>query len=63
MLVKLKQYWNNVTKIFADGGYQGETLSEKVKDAFQYVLEIIKRNGTGVFKTLPNRWIVERTFS
>ncbi len=63
VLTKLKRHWLKIIKIFADGGYQGEILSNKVKDCFQYILEIIKRNELGVFKILPKRWIVERTFS
>jgi transposase len=63
VLAKLKRSWHKIIKVFADGGYQGETLFNKVRDSFQYVLEIIKRNELGVFKILPKRWIVERTFS
>ena len=58
----LVEKWNKVTKIFADGGYAGK-LIEKVKEMFDIDLEIIKRNELHVFKILPKRWIVERTFA
>lgn len=63
VLTKLYRYWHAIIKVFADGGYQGEKLFDKVKGSFKYTLEIIKRNELGIFKVLPKRWIVERTFS
>jgi len=59
---KLKENWRKVTKIFADSGYAGKLIA-KVKDKFKMELEIIKRNEPHVFKILPKRWIVERTFA
>jgi hypothetical protein len=37
--------WNQIIKIFANGGYRGQ-LIEKVKAQFKLELEIIKRNET-----------------
>lgn len=51
-----------LTKIFADGGYQGE-LGQWVKDKLKVDMEIVKRNDNGKWEILPKRWIVERTFS
>ena len=51
-----------LTKIFADGGYQGE-LGQWVKDRLGLDMEVVKRNETGKWEVLPKRWIVERTFS
>jgi putative transposase len=59
---KLIENWKKVIKIFADGGYAGKLIN-KVKARFKIKLEIIKRNELHVFKILPKRWIVERTFS
>jgi putative transposase len=59
---KLIENWTKVIKIFADGGYAGKLIN-KVKKRFKIKLEIIKRNELHVFKILPKRWIVERTFS
>lgn len=58
----MKENWMRVIKIFADAGYAGK-LIEKIKQAFSIELEIIKRNELHIFKILPKRWIVERTFS
>ena len=58
----LKQKWKNIKTIFADGGYSGELIKD-IKQQFKITLEIIKRNELHVFKILPKRWIVERTFA
>jgi transposase len=54
--------WTTVTVIFADGGYTGEIIGF-IKTTFNITLEIVKRTDKHVFKILPKRWIVERTFS
>jgi putative transposase len=64
VLWRLKaKYFNSIKKIIADGGYQGESLSLWVKDRFNWVLEVVKRNEPSKFEVLPKRWIVERTSS
>ena len=62
VISKLFEGWSQIIKIFADSGYRGQ-LIEKVKTQFKIELEIIKRNELHIFKVLPKRWIVERTFS
>ena len=62
VIAKLKSNWKKVVKIFADGGYRG-ALIKKVKSSFNIVIEIIKRDELHIFKVLPKRWIVERTFA
>jgi putative transposase len=62
VLIKLNRYWHKITKVFADGGYQGRLIS-KAWESLKYIIEIVKRNEVHVFKILPKRWIVERTFS
>ncbi len=59
---KLSFKWKKIIKIFADGGYRGQ-LIDWVKQRFKIELEIIKRNELHLFKILPKRWVVERTFS
>jgi putative transposase len=59
---KLLEGWNQIIKIFADSGYRGK-LIDKVKTQFKIKFEIIKRDELHMFKVLPKRWIVERTFS
>jgi putative transposase len=58
----LVECWKKIIKIFADSAYRGE-LIEKVKKRFRIKVEIIKRTEEHVFKVLPKRWIVERTFA
>ncbi len=49
--------------IWADGGYRGK-LIEWVAIHCLWILKIVKRSDQEkVFKVLPKRWIVERTFS
>ena len=53
-----------IKKIWADCGYRGADFIQWVKDQFDGVLEIVKReeNVEG-FHLLPRRWVVERTFA
>lgn len=62
VIEKMRASWKKVIKIFADSGYRGQ-LIKTVKTRFEIELEIIKRNELHIFKILPKRWIVERTFA
>ena len=62
VIEKMKESWNNVTKIFADGGYRGK-LIDLVKEKFKIDLKIIKSDQFHTFKLLPKRWIAERTLA
>jgi putative transposase len=62
VIEKLITKWNRVIKIFADGGYRGK-LIDNVKEWFKIEIEIVKRCELHLFKIIPKRWIVERTFS
>jgi putative transposase len=62
VIQQLLNKWERIVKIFGDGGYRGQ-LIEWVKEHFKVELEIIKRNELHLFKILPKRWIVERTFA
>lgn len=50
--------------IFADGGYSGKFLEwvKTIKKGLSWKVKIIKRPDQGVFKLLPKRWVIERTF-
>ena len=51
-------------KIWADGGYRGADFIEWVKNQFDCVLEIVKKEeNVEEFHVLPRRWVVERTFA
>ena len=49
-----------ITKVFADGGYQGERVAALLRDTGTWTLDIVKRSDAGKgFHVLPKRWIVE----
>ncbi len=54
-----------VTKLFADGGYQGPKFRQALAKALpQLSVEIVKRSDTAQgFNVLPRRWVVERTLA
>ncbi len=52
-----------ITKVFADGGYRGESLRGWVAHHCGWALSIVERTDQGKFKVLPKRWVVERTFA
>ena len=62
VLMRLFCRFDSITKVFADGGYTGKQI-DWAKDMFGYSVEIVKRNEQHLFRVLPKRWIVERTFA
>lgn len=54
-----------LTKLFADGGYQGPKFAAAVAKVMPSLsVEIVKRSDTAKgFKLLPKRWVVERSFA
>jgi putative transposase len=54
-----------LTRVFADGGYQGPKFREALKKVLpDLTVEIVKRSDTAKgFELLPRRWVVERTFA
>ena len=54
-----------LTKLFADGGYQGPVFQTALQRALPQInIDIVKRSDTVKgFKLLPRRWVVERTFA
>jgi transposase len=54
-----------VTKLFADGGYQGPQFRKALAKVMpQLSVEIVKRSDTAKgFQVLPRRWVVERTLA
>jgi transposase len=53
-----------LTKLFADGGYQGPVFARAAARAMPGLpVEIVKRSATATgFEVLPKRWVVERSF-
>ena len=53
----------SLARAIADGGYQGASTAQNVREQAKIPLEIVKRSDTAKgFEVLPKRWIVERTF-
>ena len=53
---------DTIAKVFVDGGYTGTPI-EWAKQMFGYTVEAVNRTDQHLFKVLPKRWIVERTFA
>lgn len=50
--------------VFADGGYGGGKLRQRLRKIGSWTLQIIKRSDQARgFEVLPRRWVVERTFA
>jgi len=62
VLMRLFCRFDTITKVYVDGGYTG-TLIEWAKQMFGYTVEVVKRTEQHLFRVLPKRWIVERTFA
>jgi len=62
VLMRLFCRIDTISTVFADGGYTG-ALIEWAREMFGYTVEIVKRNEQHLFRVLPKRWIVERTFA
>jgi len=57
--------FNRLKLFYADQGYSGEKMQERVKCTFKALgltLAIIKKIHQKAFVALPKRWIVKRTF-
>lgn len=61
VLAKVRVQFKRIKTIFADQGYTGKLIAS-VRRTLHMTIEIIKRNEVRVFKILPRRWVVERTF-
>ncbi|MBX6324282.1 MAG: transposase [Rhodospirillaceae bacterium] len=52
-----------IERIFADGGYQGPRLAQRLAKTGPWLIEIVKRPDIPRFEVLPKRWIVELTLA
>ncbi|RPF30380.1 IS4 family transposase [Streptomyces sp. TLI_185] len=60
LLTELATAHPSVTKVWADGGYQGRVFNHGA--ALGIWLEVVKRPSPNGFHPLPKRWVIERTF-
>jgi putative transposase len=64
LLAGLKPLVPRLKKIWADGAYGGEPLTEWCQIEGGWELEVVERNQDAEgFEVIPKRWIVERTLS
>jgi transposase len=64
VLERIRQRFNWLELIWADGGYNARQVDAAVAEAPPLRLEIVKRSDDRKgFVVLPRRWVVERTLS
>lgn len=63
MLVKDNYNLSQVQNILVDAGYVGEKFANSVSEILGCTVEVVKRSEMHVFKVIPKRWVVERSFS
>lgn len=52
-----------VQRVMVDGGYTGKDFADQVKLILQAKTTVVKRNEVHTFKVLPQRWLIERSWS
>lgn len=64
VLQSIRKKYSSLQHIFADGGYAGPKLKERLEKIGKWTVQIVKRSDSAEgFELLPRRWIVERTFA
>ncbi len=64
VLKSVKSLYPWLRHVFADGGYAGPKLSERLAKIGKWTIQIVKRSdAANGFELLPRRWVVERTFA
>ena len=63
MLKKHNDNLSQVKNILVDAGYSGEKFANSVPEILGCAVEVVKRNEMHVFKVIPKRWVVERSFA
>ena len=59
-----KKDLSEVEKFLVDGGYSGETFALNITQILKKVtVEVVKRSELHIFKVIPKRWVVERSFA
>jgi transposase len=62
LIIALLNAGTRLRLIWADAGYDGKPLAGWIQAVAGIVLEVVKRTELHVFKVVPRRWVVERTF-
>ena len=58
-----KDNFSEVLNLLVDGGYTGGKFAISVKEIINATVEVVKRNELHIFKVIPKRWVVERSFA
>jgi transposase len=62
LVIALLNTFTRLKVIWADAGYDGNTLTTWVKAVAAITLEVIARPTAGQFKVIRRRWVIERSF-
>jgi transposase len=62
LVIALLNTCTRLKLIWADSGYDGNPFAQWVRAVANITVEVIKRTELHVFKVVPRRWVVERTF-
>lgn len=62
LVIALLDTCTRLKLIWADAGYDGQPLTTWIRAVATITLQIIKRTELHVFKIVPRRWVVERSF-
>ena len=63
MVKQHKESLSEVKNMMVDGGYRGVKFAKEIKRLTKAEVEVVKRNELHIFKVLPKRWVVERSFA
>jgi transposase len=63
MIACSKDNLSDVLNVLVDGGYTGEKFADKIKSIIGATVEVAKRSELHTFAVIPQRWVVERSFS
>jgi transposase len=62
LIIALLNTCTRLKLIWADSGYDGKPLADWAHTVARIAIEVIKRTELHVFKVVPRRWVVERSF-
>ena len=64
-LQRCKPGLKQVQSVLCDGGYVGQPFAQGVRDTLgeHATVQIAKRSELHIFKVMPKRWVVERSFA
>src|SRR5438445_7205272 len=62
LVIALLNTCTRLKLIWADSGYDGAPLTEWIRSVAGIALQVIKRTELHVFRVVPRRWVVERSF-